>query len=230
LFSGVIENDTEKVVDTLIELSDTELDNKEELKYEISDILVPLQNEDISNVKVSLILEEIMNIALNYGLKMPMSFVLFGKTVITLEGIALEYDPTFKIIESSKPFIEKLIRQRYNPIYQVNNFMKSMFRFKKFAEEFPDRTTKALKRIEKGTIKVDIEDTDVKKLSLEIDRSGNRVAYSMIIAALLIVGALTINFGKPFIFNVPLMPFLSFLFGSILAIILLVSILREKIS
>lgn len=228
LFYGVIENDTEKVVDTLIELSDTEIENKEELKYEIGDILEPLQNEDISNIKVSLILEEIMNIALNYGLKMPMSFVLFGKTVITLEGIALEYDPKFKIIESSKPFIEKLVRQRYNPVYVFNNFMKSMFRFRKFAEEFPDQTTKALKRIEKGTIKVDIEDTDIKKLSLEIDRSGNRVAYSMIIAALLIFTALTINFGKPFIFNVPLIPLLSFLFAFILAIILLVSILREK--
>jgi ubiquinone biosynthesis protein len=228
LFSGIIENDTEKVVDTLIELSDTEVENKEELKYEINDILEPLQNEDISNVKVSLILEEIMNIALNYGLKMPMPFVLFGKTVITLEGIALEYDPSFKLIESSKPFIEKLIRQRYNPVYQFNNFMKSMFRFRKFAEELPDQTTKALKRIEKGTIKVDIEDTDVKKLSLEIDRSGNRVAYSMLIAALLIVAALTISFGNPFILNVPLIPFLSFSAAFILAVILFFSILKEK--
>jgi len=230
LFYGVIENDTEKVVDTLLELSDIDIENKEEFKYEISDILEPLQNEDISKVKVSLVLEEIMDISLRYGLKIPMPFVLFGKTIITLEGIAMEYDPKFRIIESSKPFIEKLIRQKYNPVYVFNNFIKDIFKFKKFTEELPDQTTKALKRIEKGTIKVDIEDTDVKKLSMEIDKSGNRVAYSMIIAALLIVAALTINFGKPFIFNVPLMSFLSFLFGFILIIILLVSILREKIS
>jgi ubiquinone biosynthesis protein len=153
---------------------------------------------------------------------------LFGKTVITLEGIALEYDPKFKIIESSRPFIERLIRQRYNPVYVFNNFMKDIFKFKKFAEEFPDRTSKALNRIEKGTIKVDIEDTDIKKLSLEIDKSSNRVTYSMLIAALLIVAALTINFGDPVFLNVPSIPLLSFLVALILSLILLFSILREK--
>jgi hypothetical protein len=106
--------------------------------------------------------------------------------------------------------------------------MKSMLRFKKFTEEFPDKTSKALERIEKGTIKVDIEDTDIKKLSLEIDKSGNRVAYSMLIAALLIVAALTINFGAPIIFNMPLIPLLSFSLAMILSWVLLVSILKEK--
>jgi len=228
LFDGIIRNNTETVVDTLIELSDTEIENKDELRYEISEYLEPLQSSDIDDVKVSLILEEILSLSLNYGLKIPTSFVLFGKTVITMEGIALAYDPKFKIIESSKPFIEKLIRQKYNPVYQFNNFLRNMVRFRKFAENLPEQTSRALKRIEKGTIKVDIEDTDVKKLSLEIDRSGNRVSYSMLIAALLIVGALTINFGDPIFLNFPLMTLISFLFAIILSFILLFSILREK--
>ena len=198
LFYGVINNDAEKIVDTLIELSNAEIENKEDFKYEISDVLQPLQSSDISKVKISRILEEILDIALNYGLKIPLPFVLFGKTIITLEGVALEYDPKFNLIASSKPFIEKLIAKRYNPVYIFNSFMKNMITFKKFAEELPDQTSRALKKIEKGTIKVDIEDTDIKALSTEIDRSGNRIAYSMLIASLLIVAALTINFGEPF--------------------------------
>ncbi|MCH8003031.1 MAG: AarF/ABC1/UbiB kinase family protein [Nanoarchaeota archaeon] len=229
LFYGVIENDAEKIVETLIELSDTEIENREELEYEIGDILEPLQTGDINKVKVSYILENILDIALNHGLKMPTAFVLFGKTIITLEGVAIEYDPKFNLVENSKPFIEKLIARRYNPVYVFNNFMKNMLRFKKFAEELPDQTSKALKKIEKGTIKVDIEDTDVKKLSMEIDKSGNRVAYSMLIAALLIVAALTINYGNPFILNMPLIPFLSFLVALVLLLILFFSILKEKI-
>ncbi len=228
LFYGIISDNPETIVTTLADLSGTEIENREELKYEISDLLEPLQSSNIANVRVSKILEEILELALNHGIKTPMPFVLFGKTIITLEGIALEYDPNFNIVESSRPFIEKLMRQRYSPIYQFNQLMRNMIKFRKFAEQLPDQTTRALKKIEKGTIKVDIEDTDIKKLSLEIDRSGNRVAYSMLIAALLIVAALTINFGKPFILNVPLIPFLSFLAAFILSIILLVSILREK--
>ena len=228
LFYGIISNNPETIVATLADLSGAEIENMEELKYEISDLLEPLQSSNITNVKVSRILEEILELALNHGIKTPMAFVLFGKTIITLEGIALEYDPAFNIVESSRPFIEKLMRQRYNPIYQFNQLMKNMLKFKRFAEQLPDQTTRALKKIEKGTIKVDIEDTDIKKLSLEIDKSGNRVAYSMLIAALLIVAALTIDFGKPFVLNMPLIPFLSFLTAFILSIILLISILNER--
>jgi len=228
LFSGVIENNAEKIVETLIELSDTEIENKEDLEYEISDVLGPLQTGDVNKVKVSYILENILDISLNYGLKVPAPFVLFGKTIITLEGVAIEYDPKFNLVENSKPFIEKLIAKRYNPVYVFNNFIKNMIKFKKFTEELPDQTTKALKRIEKGTIKVDIEDTDVKKLSMEIDKSSNKVAYSMLIAALLIVAALTINFGDPIIFNMPLISFLSFSLGLIFLIVLISSIIKEK--
>ena len=228
LFYGIISNNPETIVTTLVDLGGAEIENMEELKYEISDLLEPLQSSDIANVRVSRILEEILDLALNHGIKAPMPFFLFLKTIITLEGIALEYDPKFNIVESSRPFIEKLMRQRYNPVYQFNQLMKNMIKFRRFAEQLPDQTTRALRKIEKGTIKVDIEDTDIKKLSLEIDKSGNRVAYSMLIAALLIVAALTIDFGKPFILNVPLIPFLSFLAAFILSIILLVSILREK--
>ena len=189
-----------------------------------------LQGKEIKNIKVSHVLEGIYGVALEYGLRMPMQFVLFGKTIITLEGIALEYDPKFNLIASSKPFIEKLIARRYNPVYIFNSFMKNMITFKKFAEELPDQTSKALKKIEKGTIKVDIEDTDIKKLSTQIDRSGNRVAYSMIITALLIAGAVTINFGKPFFFNIPLIPLLSFILALIFILILLYSILSGRFS
>ena len=228
LFYGIIENDAEKIVDTLVDLSEIEIEHKEDLKYEISDLLEPLQSFDIATAKLSRILEEILDLALNYGLRIPAPFVLFGKTVMTLEGVALEYDPKFNLVSNSKPFIEKLIARRYNPTHMFNNFMKNMMKFKKFTEELPDQTSKALKRIEKGTLKVDIEDTDIKKLSLEIDRSGNRVAYSMLIAALLIVAALTINFGAPIIFNMPLIPLLSFSLAMILSLILFFSILREK--
>jgi len=228
LFYGVIDNDPEKVLSTIIELSDGDIEKKDELLENISEVLDSLQDSDIKKIKISHALEEIMELALSYGLKMPAPFVLFGKTVITLEGIALEYDPDFRLVQSSRPFIERLMKQRLSPAYQFNSFMRNMLKFKKFAEDFPDDATKALKRIEKGTIKVDIEDTDIKKLSLEIDRSGNRIAYSMLIAALLIVGALTINYGKIILFNLSAISLFSFMVALMLSLVLLFSILREK--
>ena len=230
LFYGIVKNNIDMVADALIDMGiDGENVNKDELKYELSLIIGPLQKSSLNDVKVSRVLEETMDIALNYGLRMPLPFVLFGKTVITLEGIGLEYDKNFKIIEASKPFIEKLIRQRSSPIYVLNSFIKNALKFKRFAETFPEKADKALEKIQKGIIKVDIEDTDIKKLSTEIDRSSNRVSYALLIAALLIVGAIMTQISRgPVIFNISLLALLSFLGAGFLSIMLFFSILREE--
>ena len=232
LIYGIVEQDEEIVMDTLVSMGmESDELNFEQLKSDIGFIIQPLQSSSIKDIKVSKVLEEILDIALRHRLKVPAPFVLFGKTIMTLEGVALEYDPNFKLVETAKPFIESIILKRKSPFYAWKSFVHNINRYKKFAEEFPEKAERALDKIQRGTIKVDIEDTDIRKLSLEIDRSSNRVAYGLLIAALLITSAILINVQKgPTILGVPFLSFFSFFFASILMFILFISIVREKFS
>ncbi len=231
LLYGIVEQDEEIIMDTLISMGmESDTIDYEQLKADISFIIQPLQHSLIKDIKVSNVLEEILDIALRHKLRVPAPFVLFGKTIITLEGIALEYDPNFKLVETAKPFIERVIARRKSPFYAWKSFVHNINRYKKFAEEFPEKAERALDKIQKGTIKVDIEDTDIKKLSLEIDRSSNRVAYGLLIAALLITSAILIQIEKgPTILGVPFLSFFSFFFASILVFVLFASIIRERL-
>ena len=112
--------------------------------------------------------------------------------------------------------------------YMTKDFVKSLIKFKKFIKELPDQTTKALKTVQEGRIKVDIEDTDINRLSLELDRSSNRIAYGMVIAALIVAGSLVVNVSMPRIFNLSIISFLCFLFAVLLGLLLLKSIQTEK--
>ncbi len=226
---GIIEQDEEIIMDTLVSMGLEADTDYEQFKADISLIIQPLQNTSVKDVKISKVIEEILDIGLRHKIRIPASFVLFGKTIVTLEGVALEYDPSFKLIETSKPFVEKLIAKRSSPLYVWKKFVHDMYRYRKFAEEFPEKAERALDKIQRGTIKVDIEDRDIKKLALEIDRSSNRVAYGLLIAALLITSAILVNIEKgPAIFGIPLLAFFSFFFASIFLFILVVSILRES--
>ena len=229
LIYGIVEQDEELVMETLVGMGMESDADYEQLKSDIGFVIQPLQGSSVRDIKVSRVLEEILDIGLRHKIKVPASFVLFGKTIITLEGVAIEYDPNFKIIETAKPFIEKIIAKRKNPLYAWGGFVHSMGRYRKFAEEFPEKAERALDKIQRGTIKVDIEDTDIKKLSLEIDRSSNRVAYGLLIAALLITSAILMNIQKgPTIFGIPILSFFSFFFASIFSFILFISIVRER--
>src|SRR3989344_3788609 len=230
LLYGIVEHDEGLVVDILMSMGMESDDvDYEQLKSDIGFAIQPLQGSSIKNIKVSRVLEEVIDIALKHKLRMPISFVLFGKTIVTLEGIALDYDPNFNTIETAKPFIEKLVARRKNPLYAWKNIIHNIHRYRKFAEEFPEKAERALDKIQKGSIKVNIEDTDIKQLSMEIDRSSNRVAYGLLIAALLIVSAILIQVEKgPTILGIPFLSFFSFFFASIFLFVLFISILMEK--
>ncbi len=230
LLYGIVEQDDELIIDTLLSMGmESEDIDFEQLKTDIGFIIQPLQHSSIKEIKVSKILEEILDTALSHNLRVPASFVLFGKTIITLEGVALEYDPDFKMVETTKPFIEKIVARRASPLYVWKSFMHNINRYRKFADEFPEKAERALDKIQRGTIKVDIEDTDIKKLSLEIDKSSNRVSYGLLVAALLITSAILVNVEKgPSIFGIPFLAFAGFIFAFFFTVILFISIIREK--
>src|SRR3989338_2146516 len=112
-----------------------------------------------------------------------------------MEGVGLEYDPNFTLTQVAGPYVESLIKKQIIKDAMGKGMWRDFLRYKKLFSEFPDRVTNALERIQKGTIKIDVEDSDVGRLGLEIDKSSNRLTYGIIIAALLITGALLKDVG-----------------------------------
>ncbi len=106
--------------------------------------------------------------------------------------------------------------------------MKTLIKLKKFITELPDQTSKALRTLQEGRVKIDIKDTDIKGLSLEIDKSSNRLAYGMVIAALIVAGALVVNVDMPTVFNLPIISVICFVLAVLLGLLLVKSILAER--
>ena len=230
LLYGIVEGQPDIIVETLLSMGfETKKVDMEAFRMDISEVITPLQSGSIKDIKLSKVLEEVISVPLKHKLKIPASFVLFGKTIITLEGVALEYNPDFKIAEAAKPFVEKIIMKRSNPINAFRNFVHNISRYKRIADDLPEKAERILERLEKGSIKIDIEDTDIKKLALEIDRSSSRITYGLIIAALLLTSAITIQFARgPSFFGIPILPMSSLVFALLLSFALFSSIVKEK--
>jgi ubiquinone biosynthesis protein len=228
LIFGIIGSDYESVTTTMLRMCKTRNAIRvKELKEELREIIEPIQESDIKDIKLSIIMEKSLDIALKHNIKIPTDFALFGKMLVTLEGIALKYDPDFKLIESTKPFIERLIRKKDVNIFMVEKTIREFKRFKDSVAKVPYEINKTLKKVQEGKIKVDIEDADVKKLSKEIDKSSNRLSYGMIISALIVAGALVINTGTPIVIGLPLLSLLLFGGAATVGFLLIISILKE---
>lgn len=230
LLYGIVEGDMDSIANTFLDMGliDEKETDIESFKKEVKEIIEPLQKSSLKDVKLSYVLEEVLDIAFKHKVKMPVDFVLFGKAIVEVEGIGLEYEPDFRFVENAKPFIEKLINKEIKLSNMAKDFMKNLVKYGKLFKELPDQLSSALRKIQKGTVKVDIEDTDIKKLAVDIDKSSNRLTYGIIVSALLITGALLVNIGKPISYGFPMVSLLCFIMALIFAIILFVSIEKEE--
>jgi ubiquinone biosynthesis protein len=229
MLSGVLSQDADSVVETLLELGSQGDIDRDELKEDVKEIIDPLQYMKGNEEHLSGVIEQLVGLASKHKIQISPSFVLFGKTIVTLEGVALEYDPTFPIIEKARPFLEKLILKRYSPKEQVKSLLKETRKYKRFLEQFPEKATRALETLQRGKVQIHLEDMDINRLSHEIDKSSNRIAYSLVIAGLLIASSFLVQVDKgPFFYGIPFVSFVTFIPAAILGFILVISVLREK--
>ncbi|MBD3164855.1 hypothetical protein GF323_06680 [Candidatus Woesearchaeota archaeon] len=228
IFIGIMEGNSENVVEKLLDLGNTEEIDMLAFRKNVNEVIFPLQKGRLKDIKISSVMEEVLDIAFRFGIKIPREFVLFGKSIVTIEGIGLMYYPDFRLHEMAQPFLEKIIAERYQPKNVLKKGILGLFGAKKTMGKIPSRLARVLEKLEKGKIKIEMRDTDIQKLSLELDKSSNRLTYGMIIAALLISGSLTINVGEEIFLGLPLISALSFSAAAFLVILLFISIIKER--
>jgi len=218
LFSAIIQQDTDKIVRAFLSMG-MNMEMLDEFKEDLKDILAEMKDSSIKDVKISYMLEDVLNLALKHNIKMPVDFVLFGKTIATLEGVALKYDPDFKIVDSSMPLLHKIASKKLSIRHHVRTLARSYSSIKESIQNIPLYSLEILNKIREGKIKIDIEDTDIKRLSVEMEHSSGNIAFGMIIAALFVTSGLILQADVGPVYNgFPLIPLAGITLGFILTL------------
>jgi len=95
-------------------------------------------------------------------------------------------------------------------------------------EELPRDLIDILHKFKEGRLKFNFEHQGLEKLVREINRSSNRISFSLIIAALIIGSSLVLQQKiGPFIFGYPVLGIMGYLLATFLGLGLVISILRS---
>lgn len=221
LFISLITKDLDGIANSMIRLGMvTRSVNEEILKQDLRSTLGAYYDTGIDKINVTQLFSEIMAIATKDKIGFPASFALLAKSVITLEGFALDFEPKFNVVTTSGPFIQRLIRQRTRPDEIVKRVYRNTKKIRDFVVDLPDASRQFANKLEETEDTLSDIDKNIATVSKEVIFVFNRILIGIIIAGLMISGALLVNFGKPSSYGVSIISLMAFATAGALIVLL----------
>ncbi len=229
LLVAVLQRDAESVISQLLysgELMDET--NIRHLKRDLNEFIDDYYEIPLQEFKVGKLLTEFVEILTLYRIKFPSDLMLLAKALVTVEGIGRQLDPDFDMISHLRPFMENLLRERVTP----GNLSKEMLRTTKaygsLLKNLPRDLKEFINRVNRNKFKIDLEHRGLEKLITDLDKSSNRISFSLLIAALIVGSSIIMQTSKgPLLFGFPALGFLGYSIAGILGLWLAIAILRS---
>jgi ubiquinone biosynthesis protein len=230
---ALLNKDFDKLTDQYIELGfvPEELDVgvlRKELRADLSDFLEPLYGLTLKELNFSEYVDTVTHIALKHKMKVPSDLLLINKAMLIVENIARVLDPDFDFISAAEPYAMKLMKERISPDRIYERAVKNFGELGDFAVLFPKQMKQIVKKILRDDIHMKLTHVGLDKLIRDMDRSSNRIAFSVIISAVLLSSAIMHATGVgPKLFGLSIFALISFVTASFLGIWLIISIIRS---
>jgi ubiquinone biosynthesis protein len=150
------------------------------------------------------------------------------KSLITLEGILKQLDPEFNYFEAAKPYVADLVRRRRNPLRAAQSMKKNMAEFLDAVTLLPRQLKATFRKVTHGDIRISIHHEELRHLIRDIDKSSNRLAFSVITASIIVASSIIIHSAQgPMLFGLPMIGLIGYVIAALLGIWILIGILRS---
>jgi len=198
------------------------------MESEINEMISRYHKTPLSKIDMSTISDEFFEIVHKHGLKVRSEFMLFGKALVTYEEVARQLDPDYDFIKSAAPYVKRLMLKKFEMKGFTRDLQIAFHELRGFLLNFPKDARMFAGKLNKGQIKIGLEIQGLEKLISELDRASNRLAYAIVIAAIIVGSSLIMTVDIGFrIYGIPILGLMGYLFAGILGAILAISILRS---
>jgi ubiquinone biosynthesis protein len=229
LLQALLNKDVDSIISQLLysgELADnSDLKN---LRRDLHDFIDDYYDIVLQDIKVGKLLSEFIDILTHYRIHFPADFMLLAKALIIMEGVGLQLDPDFNMVTYMRPYVNRLVLERYNPKNVATQAGRIVQAYSSLAKSLPNDIKEFLNRINRNQFKIDLEHRGLDKLATDLDRSSNRVSFAVIIGSLIVGSSLVMQIDKgPMLFGFPVLGLLGYSIAGLLGLWLAVGILRS---
>jgi len=144
------------------------------------------------------------------------------------EATGVKLYPEFNLFDLLIPYARRAFFDSINPLNQYKNVLNILEQSSDLLKGLPEDLQYLLLKLKNDKMKLNLEHQGLDNLTKEMDRSSNRIAFAVVIAALIVGSSLVIQIGTgPMLFEYPLLGVVGYVLASVLGVWLLFGIMKS---
>lgn len=174
--------------------------------------------------------QEMIDVMRRHDVTLPRDFVALFKSLATVSGVVLQLDPELNLVELLQPKLTKMLGDRFSPRRIMKIAGVSAWHMASILRDAPRLLRDLMRGLGRGHLQVNIRHENLDHLASELDRSSNRLAFSVVVAATVVSSTMLLAMeANVTLWRLPIryLGFVGYAMTFVMAAWLLVAILRS---
>lgn len=216
--TAVVEHDVNELKTVLLTFGNVKGNvNHAQLYADVDDMLMRYGSMDFSSLHLGKLLQDMLELANEHGIKMPQGITMLGRGVMTIEGVLTFCCPNVNFIQLMASHLSDDVWSKIHLDQELMQGGKAIYASVKKAVELPCQISDFIKMTIRGQSKFNIELVGSEEPLKQIDTMIDKLVICMITAALFIASSLLcMTDMKPKILGIPLLGAIGYLNALIL--------------
>ena len=229
LVDSIVHQQESRAVQVLLKITEWDREpNLREFEKDVSEFMGRHLYRPLKDINIGKLLQHLLELAATHRLRIPPDIFLMLKAIGTIEGIALALYPDFDMVAHATPYIQKVKIARLEPDRLAGDVLQLTSTMLGFIKQFPQDMLEISRLIRQQKLTVRIEQTGLDTLMATQDQTSNRIAFAIVIAALIIGSALiVISKIPPLVYGISFIGFIGFITAALMGVWLLTAIIKK---
>jgi ubiquinone biosynthesis protein len=228
LLFGLVEHDSERVTEVLLDWTEQPGIDEEQLTIDIDAFVDRYHGVPLGQLDLAGMLLEVTALLRTHRLALPADLALLIKVCVTLEGLGRSLDPDFDMARQAQPFLRRAMAAQFRPRAIARHGTRALADAAGLIVALPQELRRLLRALRGGGPRLHMDVEHLQDLSRQVGHSANRLAGSMVIAALIVGSSIAMTVkGGPTLLGLPFFALLGFIGASLAGIWLLWWIFRS---
>lgn len=197
-------------------------------KRRIADMTARYQHARLAEIQLGRIIMEIGHISGDCGIRPVPELTMLGKTLLNLDEVGRTLAPDFNPNHVVRRHVDAIMRKRMLKSLSPAQMLSSFLEVQEFTRQLPSRANALLRALSENEFVLKVDAIDEMRFLENLHTIANRIALSVVLAALIMGAALMMRVETAFtILGYPGIAMLLFLIAAACGFVLVFSILFQ---